>query len=158
MPSASQARYRRSPMDASHEAELTIRLARVEDIPAVLALWKRARSPVASTPDDHDSIARLIEHTADGLLVAENQGRVVGALVAAWDGWRGNMYRLAVLPEKRRCGIARRLVQAGHERLRAKGAKRVTALVAHGETDATALWRAVDYEHDEYVVRFVRNL
>jgi ribosomal protein S18 acetylase RimI-like enzyme len=40
----------------------------------------------------------------------------VGTLVAAWDGWRGNMYRLAVLPEHRRAGIGRELVDAGYER------------------------------------------
>jgi ribosomal protein S18 acetylase RimI-like enzyme len=140
------------------EDGLSIRFAGVEDIPAVLAIWERARSPAASTPDDRTVVARLIENSADALLVAEERGRVVGVLVAAWDGWRGNMYRLAVLPDARRRGIARGLVQAGHERLRAKGARRVTALVAHEELDATALWRAVGYERDENVVRFVRNL
>jgi ribosomal protein S18 acetylase RimI-like enzyme len=68
------------------------------------------------------------------------------------------MYRLAVEPSRRRQGIARRLVEAGHERLRARGAGRVTALVAHDEPDATALWRAVGYDRDELIVRFVRNI
>jgi ribosomal protein S18 acetylase RimI-like enzyme len=137
---------------------VSIRLATADDIPAVLALWDHARSAAASTPDNPAAVERLIEHTGDALLVAERQGRLVGVLVAAWDGWRGNMYRLAVLPESRRLGIARRLVQAGHDRLREKGAKRVTALVAEQEPDAAALWRALGYERDEYVVRFVRNL
>jgi ribosomal protein S18 acetylase RimI-like enzyme len=104
------------------------------------------------------TVARLIEDSGDGLLVAEYEGRVVGALVAAWDGWRGNMYRLAVEPSVRRQGIARRLVEAGHERLREHGAQRVTALVAHDEADATALWRAAGYDRDELIVRFVRDL
>jgi len=145
-------------MDASTEAEVSIRVAQMHDVPAVLALWERARSPAASTHDDQASVARLIESAGDALLVAVREGRVVGTLVAAWDGWRGNMYRLAVLPEHRRRGIARELVQAGHNRLRAQGARRVTALVAYEEVDAMALWRAVGYERDEYVVRFVRNL
>src|SRR5262249_34923935 len=112
----------------------------------------------ASTPDDVASVARLIETADDALLVAEHDGRVVGALVAAWDGWRGNMYRLAVLPEFRRRGIARLLVPAGHERLRRKGAPRVTALVAHDEADAAALWSSLGYTRDDHIARFVRNL
>jgi ribosomal protein S18 acetylase RimI-like enzyme len=104
------------------------------------------------------SVARLIQDSGDGLLVAEYDGSIVGALVAAWDGWRGNMYRLAVEPSSRREGIARRLVEAGHDRLRARGARRVTALVAHDEPDAEGLWRAVGYGRDELIVRFVRNL
>jgi ribosomal protein S18 acetylase RimI-like enzyme len=94
----------------------------------------------------------------DGLLVAESDGRIVGALVAVWDGWRGNMYRLAVLPSYRRRGIARRLVEEGHSRLRAKGARRVTALVASDEEEAKSLWRALGYEFDENIERFVKNL
>jgi ribosomal protein S18 acetylase RimI-like enzyme len=136
--------------------QVSIRAARADDVPAVLALWAEARSPAARTPDDEAGVTCLVELGA--LLVADDAGRVVGALVAAWDGWRGNMYRLAVLSEHRRRGIARRLVDAGHERLRAQGAPRVTALVAQDEHEATALWRAAGYERDEYVVRFVRDL
>ena len=110
------------------------------------------------TPDTPEVVERLIDHTPDALLVAERDGEIVGALVAAWDGWRGNMYRLAVLGEHRRRGIARRLVEDGHERLRAKGARRITALVAHDEDEASALWRATGYRLDEEMGRFVRNL
>ena len=145
-------------MTASARESITIRTAGRGDIDAVLAVWAEARSAAASTPDDADGVARLIEHTPDALLVAECDGGVVGALVAAWDGWRGNMYRLAVLPAYRGRGIGRRLVEAGHERLRAKGARRVTALVAHEEEEATALWRAAGYRFDEQMARFVRNL
>jgi ribosomal protein S18 acetylase RimI-like enzyme len=135
-----------------------VRVARRDDLGAILELWGQARSAAASTPDDVEAVIALIEHADDALLVAEDAGRVVGVLVAAWDGWRGNMYRLAVLPAHRRRGVARRLVEAGHERLRAKGARRVTALVAHDEVEATGLWRAAGYELDEELSRFVRDL
>jgi ribosomal protein S18 acetylase RimI-like enzyme len=106
--------------------DVVIRAARLEHVRRVLALWDQARSPAAVTPDDVRSVSRLIAHTDDALLVAEHDGQIVGALIAAWDGWRGNMYHLAVLPHLRRQGIATRLVEAGHEHLRGKGARRVT--------------------------------
>lgn len=124
----------------------------------MLALWDQARSPAATTPDDVGSVTRLIAHTEDALVVAEHHGEIVGALIAAWDGWRGNMYRLAVLPHLRRQGIATRLVEAGHEHLRSKGAGRVTALVAHAEEDAVGLWESAGYHRDEQIARFVKNL
>jgi ribosomal protein S18 acetylase RimI-like enzyme len=135
-----------------------IRAARPEDIERVLAIWDQARSPAAVTPDDADIVARLIAHTEDALLVAEADGELVGVLIAAWDGWRGNMYRLAVLPAHRRKGIARLLVETGHELLRAKGARRVTALVAQAEAEAVSVWLSLGYERDQEIVRFVRNL
>ena len=135
-----------------------VRPARDDDIPAVLELWGEARSAAAVTPDSREAVELLLAAAPDGLLVAESDGRIVGVLVAAWDGWRGNMYRLAVLPAYRRRGIARRLVEEGHARLRAKGARRVTALVGSDENEAKALWRALGYELDEHIARFVKNL
>jgi len=91
-------------------------------------------------------------------LVAEEGGRLVGTVIAGWDGWRGNMYRLAVLPRFRRRGIARSLVAEAERRLRAKGARRITALVVKDEEEALAFWHAAEYEHDQRMVRYVKTL
>jgi len=137
-----------------------VRPAGRADIAAVLALWERARSAAASTPDTPETVARLLDAGPGSLLVAERgpEGAVVGALIAAWDGWRGNMYRLAVDPAHRRTGIALALVRAGERHLAALGARRVTALVAHDEPDAVGLWAAAGYARDADIARFVRNL
>jgi ribosomal protein S18 acetylase RimI-like enzyme len=45
------------------------------------------------------------------LLVAEIDDKIVGSIIATFDGWRGIIYRLAVHPNVRRQGIARRLAQ-----------------------------------------------
>jgi ribosomal protein S18 acetylase RimI-like enzyme len=135
-----------------------IRPALAADTPQVLALWQEARSVAASTTDTPAGLHALIDHAPDALLVAELEGEIVGTVIAAWDGWRGNIYRLAVRRDCRRLGIGLRLVDAGEARLREKGARRVTALVATEELGAAALWGAAGYEHDRNVVRFVRNL
>ena len=135
-----------------------VRAATAADIDGVLAVWAEARSGAARTPDDPQVVERLLERDPGALLVAESGGQIVGALIAGWDGWRGNVYRLAVLPSHRRQGIARQLVDAGHDRLRDQGARRVTALVGGEEGAAHGLWRAVGYQRDEFVHRFVRNL
>jgi ribosomal protein S18 acetylase RimI-like enzyme len=137
---------------------VAVRAAGPADVAAVLALWARARSANASTPDTPEALRRLLGTDPGALLVAERDGAVVGALVAAWDGWRGNMYRLAVDPPHRRRGIALALVRAGEARLARCGARRVTALVAHDEADAVGLWAAAGYARDETIARFVRNL
>jgi ribosomal protein S18 acetylase RimI-like enzyme len=135
-----------------------VRAATDADIDAVLAVWAEARSRAAQTPDDPAVVQQLLDRDPGALLVADSDGGVIGVLIAGWDGWRGNVYRLAVLPSHRREGIARELVDAGHERLRAQGARRVTALVGGEEGAAHRLWRALGYQRDEFVHRFVRNL
>jgi ribosomal protein S18 acetylase RimI-like enzyme len=137
-----------------------IRSARPADVDAVLALWARARTAAASTPDTPEALANLLDHTPDALLVAQldEDGPIAGALIAAWDGWRGNMYRLAVDAPHRRRGIARALVEAGERRLNEKGARRVTAIVGRGDDPAAGLWAGMGYARDDTVERFVRNL
>ena len=135
-----------------------VRTATAADVDAVIAVWAEARTSAPRTPDDPKVVEQLLERDPGALLVAESDGQVIGVLIAGWDGWRGYVYRLAVLPSHRREGIARELVEAGHERLRARGARRVTALVGGEEGAAHGLWRALGYQRDEFVHRFVRDL
>jgi ribosomal protein S18 acetylase RimI-like enzyme len=137
-----------------------IRPATAADIAGVLGLWAQARSANASTPDTPRSLAALLSAAPGALLVAEHadEDRIVGALIAGWDGWRGNMYRLAVHPECRRRGIARALVDAGERHLRSKGARRITALVAHEELEAVGFWTQAGYARDTTIARFVKQL
>jgi ribosomal protein S18 acetylase RimI-like enzyme len=133
-----------------------IRPARVDDVLAVLSLWGASRSPHAVTEDTVERVATAA--SAGALLVAEIDGELVGTLIAGFDGWRGNMYRLAVVEGRRRRGLARRLVEAGEARLRALGAPRVTALVAFDDAGARAFWAAAGYEADPVMGRMVRTL
>jgi ribosomal protein S18 acetylase RimI-like enzyme len=136
---------------------ITVRRCRPSDLPAVLELWAQARSDHASTPDRLADVERLVEDSPAALLVAERDDDVVGALIAAWDGWRGNMYRLAVRNGHRRQGIGLALTRAGEEYLRGCGARRVTALVAFDEA-AGGFWEAAGYPVDREIGRRVRNL
>jgi ribosomal protein S18 acetylase RimI-like enzyme len=138
--------------------EITIRRCRQQDAHAILALWTEERSEHASTADRLDDVERLIVNSPAALLVAERGGEIVGALIAAWDGWRGNLYRLAVREGHRREGIGIALTRAGEEYLCACGARRVTALVAFDDAAAGAFWESAGYPQDHEIGRRVRNL
>jgi ribosomal protein S18 acetylase RimI-like enzyme len=124
----------------------------------VLDLWAQARSGHASTSDRLDDVERLVAESPAALLVAEREGEIVGALIAAWDGWRGNMYRLAVHNGHRRQGIGLALTRAGEDYLRQCGARRITALVAFEDEVAGEFWEAAGYPRDREIGRRVRNL
>jgi ribosomal protein S18 acetylase RimI-like enzyme len=135
-----------------------IRPATTADVPAVLELWSGIRRYIPTTPDTPEALAALIERDRGALLVADVGGAVVGTLIAGWDGWRGDMYRLAVAAAHRRQGIGTELVRAGEERLAALGCRRVTALVAAGDARGAAFWEATGYPRDELTVRHVRSM
>jgi ribosomal protein S18 acetylase RimI-like enzyme len=138
--------------------EITVRRCRQSDVPAILDLWAQARSGHASTPDHRDDVERLVAKSPAALLVAERNEEIVGALIAAWDGWRGNMYRLAVRGGHRREGIGLALTRAGEDYLRQCGVRRVTALVAFEDETAGGFWEAAGYPLDHEIGRRVRNL
>jgi len=138
--------------------DLIVRPCRPPDAPAVLELWLQERSEHATTADHLEDVHRLIAERPGSLLVADRHGELLGVLIAAWDGWRGNMYRLAVRRGHRRHGIGLALVRAGEEHLRRQGARRVTALVAYDDEVAAPFWESAGYPRDRVIGRRVRNL
>ncbi len=137
---------------------IKVRRCQHQDAQAVLELWTQERSEHASTHDRLDDVERLIDDSPAALLIAERGGEIVGALIAGWDGWRGNMYRLAVRADQRRQGVGIALTRAGEEYLRGCGVRRVTALVAFDDDGAGAFWESAGYPRDREIGRRVRNL
>jgi ribosomal protein S18 acetylase RimI-like enzyme len=133
-----------------------IRLAAVSDACAVIDLWREADAAPSHT-DDVESLTHLIEHDPEALIVADADGRIVGSVIAAWDGWRGSVYRLAVAPDHRRRRLGRRLVARAEERLAAIGAVRLQAIVVESDAQATGFWRASGWRQQVDRLRFVKG-
>ena len=136
---------------------MKLRSATSADIGAVLSLWQRAGAE-ATTTDDDDGVAALLERDPDALIVADDDGTIIGTAIAAWDGWRGNIYRVAVDPDRRRERIALALVGQAEHRLRARGARRIALIVVSTEPVAMAFWRSCGFVEQADRARFVKNL
>jgi ribosomal protein S18 acetylase RimI-like enzyme len=139
---------------------ITIRPAHENELSAVLRLWQEAGVTPPSVTDSIEGLTRLIQEPGAVLLVAVIDGRIAGSVIGGWDGWRGNIYRLAVTPEYRRRGVARRLVEEISKALFAKGAHRLSALVEHEHQWAIGFWdslRDLGYEHDPRFARYIAD-
>ena len=141
-------------------SDMAIRPVRENELGAVLRLWEEAGVPPPSVTDSIEGLTRLIQERGAILLVAAIDGRIIGSVIGGWDGWRGNIYRLAVTPEYRRRGLARRLVVEISSALFAKGADRLSALVEHEHPWAIAFWeslRGLGYEYDPKFARYIAD-
>jgi ribosomal protein S18 acetylase RimI-like enzyme len=147
-----------APSGKAGDVRLRIRAAEVDDIAAILGFWSIARSSLATTDDDPRLLESLLATDSSSLFVAELEDAVVGTAIAAWDGWRGHIYRLAVLPAHRRRGIGRRLVDCGHEWLQEAGAQRVNVAVGENDPVPIAFWLAVGYSKDLEMARYAKTL
>jgi ribosomal protein S18 acetylase RimI-like enzyme len=135
---------------------VVIRPCRPDEGPALLDLWRAADASPSPT-DTPEQLDQVIQDPAASVLVAVDHDLLVGSIIGGWDGWRGNIYRLAVLPSYRRRGIARALAAAAEERLAARGARRVSALVEHDHPWAVGFWDSL-YEPDPRMIRYVRKV
>jgi ribosomal protein S18 acetylase RimI-like enzyme len=147
---------------------MRIRTGTVDDIPQVLDCWHQADAAPSAT-DDPEALAQLLRSDPGALLVAtEGPTReraedpsvgngLVGTLIVGWDGWRGSYYRLAVVPEHRRRGIATALLLEGERRLYRAGARRAALVALTSDAAAVGFWTNSGYEPQSTVVRLVKN-
>ena len=138
---------------------VSIRRGRPEDIGQVLELWGRAGATPRPT-DTREVLVQLLTSSQSILLLADVDGRLAGTVIGGWDGWRGNIYRLAVAPEYRRRGVASALMREVDAALLAMGARRITALVERDHPWAVGFWNALEragYRYDPTMTRYVKN-
>ncbi len=104
-----------------------------------------------SRSDVPAEIEKKIKRDPDLFLVAAVEGRLVGSVIGGWDNWRGHIYRLAVHPEFRRRGLARKLTEEIERRLQARGARRIYALAATKQEMGVRFWDSLPYERSRDV-------
>ena len=132
-----------------------LRPATAADVPAVLDFWKVAAENT-NRADSGPALERLLERDPAALTLADVDGRIVGSLIAGWDGWRCHLYRFAVHPDHRRQGIGRALLDAAEQRFAAFGAERADAMVLADNVLAQSAWAAAEYTPQPEWVRWVK--
>jgi len=86
------------------------------------------------------------------LLVADDEGVLVGAAVAAYDGWRAYIYHVAVAPSQQRKGIASILMADAERQVYERGARRIYVMVSEDNPSGLALAAATGYEPNRDLV------
>ncbi len=113
------------------------------DGPALRRLWDLL--DLRSLGDDDAGLATMARRNPGLLLVATVDDEIVGSALGGWDGRRGWIYHVGVHPDHQRRGMARRLVAAIEDGLRALGCPKVNVIVLDDNPDAVAFWRALGY-------------
>jgi ribosomal protein S18 acetylase RimI-like enzyme len=125
---------------------LTIRPIVAEDYAAVRQLWDAAG--LSARPRGRDAQPAFLRQLAafpTTYLLAEWDGRLVGVILGTHDLRRGWLNRIAVHPEYRRRGIARRLIAACEQALQAEGIGIIVSLVEEENSASARLFADAGY-------------
>lgn len=126
-------------------ASFFIRPFEPADEVAVVALW-RACGLTRPQNDPHKDIARKRRVNPEWFLVAcDANGRVVGSVMAGYEGHRGWINYLGVAPEWQRGGLGRQLMEAAETRLRAAGCPKINLQVRPDNRAAIAFYERIGF-------------
>lgn len=125
--------------------KITIKQFSLGDYERVVDVWQAAGLHVRPG-DDKASITRKLERDPELFLTACDGGEIVGTVMGAYDGRRGYIYHVAVLPAYQRRGIARRLILEVEKRLTALGCPKINLSVRPDNTAAISFYESLGFE------------
>lgn len=135
---------------------MNIRPFQTSDENAVVTLWE-ACGLVRPWNDPHKDIARKLNVQPELFLVGLEGERVVGTVMAGYEGHRGWINYLAVSPDHQGRGLGRRLMDEAEQRLRAVGCPKINLQVRSGNEAVRQFYESIGYSLDE-VVSFGKRL
>lgn len=125
---------------------MTIRRMQIGDYDEVYALWLSCTGMGLNDLDDsRGGIRRFLERNPETCFVAEDEGKIVGVILAGSDGRRGYIYHTAVHPAYRRRGIAGTLTEQTLDALQNLGIHKVAMLVFKKNHGANAFWESLGF-------------
>ncbi len=123
---------------------MKIRKFQEKDKETLIALWKTI------FPDDppHNEPSKVIDEKLevdDLIFVAEHGNEIGGACMAGYDGHRGWLYAVAVLPEHRRSGTGSQLVKYAMNCLQELGCTKVNLQIRSTNTKVAAFYKSLGF-------------
>ena len=132
---------------------MIIRLMTIEDYEKVYQLWLSCSGMGLNNLDDSkDGIAKYLDRNPDTCFVAEKSDEIIGVIISGHDGRRGFIYHTAVNPEYRNQGIAKMLVEAAMDALKANRINKVALVVFDRNKDGNAFWEKFGFTVREDLV------
>lgn len=128
---------------------VSVRRFEPADEQGVVALWTEVFADDPPWNEPRAMLARKLARDPALVFVAITGERVVGAVLGGYDGVRGWVYHLAVLPTERRRGIATRLMRVVEAALVDLGCPKLNLQVRATNAAVIGFYRSLGYDLEE---------
>ena len=110
----------------------------------LIALWQRCFPNNA--PHNEPTIVLQAKLKVDDLVfIAEEKDKIIGACMAGYDGHRGWLYAVAILPEYRRKGVGSKLVKYVLSELKKLGCIKVNLQIRSTNKEVAQFYRSIGF-------------
>ena len=125
---------------------MLIRVMTIEDYDRVRALWMKIKGfGIRSVDDSREGVERFLKRNPETSVVAEEDGKIVGAILCGHDGRRGCLYHVCVDEQYRMRGIGKAMVVFAMEALKREQINKVS-LIAFTKNDVgNAFWNTIGW-------------
>ncbi|MGD2251002.1 MAG: GNAT family acetyltransferase [Candidatus Methanofastidiosia archaeon] len=129
---------------------LIIRQYSSEDEIDVITLWHACGLVVPHNTPKTD-IEKKIEFQPQWFLVGIINKKVVATCMAGYDGHRGWINYLGVLPEYQRKGYGRKIMEKAEQLLKKTGCQKINLQIRKTNLPVITFYESLGYSHDEVV-------
>ena len=125
---------------------IIIREMTMDDYDKVYALWIGIQGfGIRSIDDSREGVERFLRRNPTTSVVAEQNGRIVGAILCGHDGRRGCFYHVCVAKDYRKHGVGHRMAQHCMRALMAEGINKVSLIAFKSNEVGNAFWQGVGW-------------
>ncbi len=126
---------------------MTIRQMKTSDYDQVHDLWMGCDGVGLNNIDDsRQGIDKFLKRNPTTCFVAKRDDKVIGTILAGYDGRRGYIYHLAVDPDFRNQGVGGKLVAISLKALEDIGCTKVALVVFNNNDLANDFWQKQGFE------------
>jgi ribosomal protein S18 acetylase RimI-like enzyme len=122
----------------------------LRDEEAVVAVW-RACGLTHPNNDPHKDIARKMKVNPEMFLVCEVGGQIIGTVMVGYEGHRGWINYLGVLPEYQGRGLGRELMDRAEAILAERGCAKINLQIRATNRKVIQFYERIGFKLDEVV-------
>lgn len=127
-----------------------IRAMTLNDYEKVYDLWMKIKGfAIRSIDDSKEGVERFLIRNPGISVVAEEDGKIVGAILCGHDGRRGCMYHVCVDPDYRLKGIGKSMVVFAMEALKKEKINKVSLIAFTRNDIGNAFWKEIGWTKRE---------
>ena len=129
---------------------ITLRVMQMEDYEQVYDLWMTIDGfGIRSIDDSYEGVARFIKRNPTTSVVAEADGKIVGAILCGHDGRRGCFYHVCVDKDYRKQGIGKAMAVFCMKALQEEQINKVSLIAFKSNSIGNAFWKSAGWTFRE---------